>query len=76
MLGKENVKELRQTLAHLSLPAVRGFYEQSYRGRFIYSRIPSQRRMQTLVAGLETVMEMALTSSRGKRVFLAEAAAH
>jgi hypothetical protein len=32
MLGKENVKELRQTLAHLSLPAVRDFYQQSYWG--------------------------------------------
>jgi hypothetical protein len=50
MLSKENLSELRQTLAHLSLPAVRDFYEQSYRDcRLIYSRIPSPRQIQTLV---------------------------
>ena len=50
MLSKENLAELRQSLAHLSLPAVRDLYEQSYRDcRLIYSRIPSPRQMQTLV---------------------------
>jgi hypothetical protein len=30
MLGKENVMELRQTLAHLSAPAVRDLYQHSF----------------------------------------------
>ncbi len=50
MLSKENLKELRHNLAHLSLPAVRDFYEQAYRDcRLIYDRLPSPRQMQTLV---------------------------
>jgi hypothetical protein len=50
MLSKENLAELRHNLAHLSLAAVRDYYEQSYRDcRLIYSRIPSPRQMQTLV---------------------------
>jgi hypothetical protein len=50
MLSEENLKELRYNLTHLSLPAVRDFYEQSYRDcRLIYSRIPSPRQIQTLV---------------------------
>jgi len=50
MLSEENLSELRRNLAHLSLPAVRDFYEQAYRDcRLIYSRIPSPRQMQTLV---------------------------
>lgn len=50
MLSEENLSELRRGLAHLSLPAVRDFYEQAYRDcRLIYSRIPSPRQMQTLV---------------------------
>ena len=50
MLSEENLRELRHNLAHLSLPAVRDFYEQAYRDcRLIYSRIPSARQMQTLV---------------------------
>ena len=30
MLSKENLEELRHNLAHLSLPAVRNFYDQAY----------------------------------------------
>jgi hypothetical protein len=50
ILGEEDVKELRHNLAHLSLGAVRDFYEQAYRDcRMIYSRLPSARQIQTLV---------------------------
>ena len=50
MLSKNNLAELRRNLAHLSLPAVKDFYEQAYRDcRLIYTRIPSPRQMQTLV---------------------------
>ena len=50
MLSKEHLAELRHNLAHLSLPAVRDFYEQAYQDcRLIYGRLPSPRQMQTLV---------------------------
>jgi hypothetical protein len=50
ILSNENLAELRHNLAHLSLPAVRDFYEQAYRDcRLIYTRLPSPRQMQTLV---------------------------
>jgi hypothetical protein len=50
MLSKENLKEIRHNLAHLSLPAVRDFYEKAYQDcRLIYGHLPSPRQMQTLV---------------------------
>ena len=50
ILSEHDLKDLRYNLAHLSLPAVREFYEQAYRGcRVIYDRIPSPKHMQTLV---------------------------
>jgi hypothetical protein len=50
MLSEENLKELRHNLAHLSLPAVREFYEQAYRDcRFLYNHLPGPRQIQTLV---------------------------
>jgi hypothetical protein len=50
MLSEENLNELRHNLAHLSLPAVRDFYEQAHRDcRPIYNHIPSPRQIQTLV---------------------------
>jgi len=50
MLSEENLRELRRNLAHLSLPAVRDFYEQAYRDcRLIYNHFPSPGQMQTLV---------------------------
>jgi hypothetical protein len=50
ILSEKDLQELRHNLAHLSLGAVRDFYEQAYRDcRLIYSRLPSPRQMQTLV---------------------------
>jgi hypothetical protein len=50
MLSKKNLEELRHNLAHLSLPAVRHFYEQAYQDcRMIYDRLPSPKQIQTLV---------------------------
>ncbi len=50
ILSEKDLKALRHTLAHLSVGAVRDFYEQAYRDcRLIYSRLPSARQMQTLV---------------------------
>ncbi len=49
-LSEMEIQDLRHNLAHLSLEAVRDFYEQAYRDcRLIYSRLPSPRQMQTLV---------------------------
>jgi hypothetical protein len=50
MLSEENLKELRYNLANLSLPAVREFYDRAYQDcRLIYDRVPSPKRIQTLV---------------------------
>ena len=50
ILSEENLKQLRYNLAHLSLPAVRDFYEKAYQDcRLIYNRIPNPRQIQTLV---------------------------
>ena len=50
ILSEEKLKELRYNLAHLSLPAVRDFYEKAYQDcRLIYNRIPTPRQIQTLV---------------------------
>jgi hypothetical protein len=50
ILSKEDLKELRHNLAHLSLTAVRDFYERAYGDcRLIYNRLPTPRQMQTLV---------------------------
>ena len=47
---EEYLKELRDNLAHLSLPAVRDFYEKAYQDcRLIYNRIPTPKQIQTLV---------------------------
>ncbi len=50
MLSEDNLKEIRNNLEHLSLPAVRDFYEQTYRDcRLVYNNLPSPRQIQTLV---------------------------
>jgi hypothetical protein len=50
MLSEKDLKELRHNLAHLTVAAVRDFYEQAYRDcRLIYTRLPSPRQIQTLV---------------------------
>jgi hypothetical protein len=54
MLCREDLKELRHKLAHLSLPSVRNSYEQAYRDcRLIDGHVPSPRQMQTLVQVLK-----------------------
>jgi hypothetical protein len=50
ILSEKDLTELRYNLAHLSVGAVREFYERAYRDcRLIYTRLPSARQMQTLV---------------------------
>jgi hypothetical protein len=49
-LSERDLEEMRHNLAHLSVTAVRDFYEQAYRDcRLIYTRLPCARQMQTLV---------------------------
>jgi hypothetical protein len=49
-LTEQDLAELRHNLAHLSVGAVRDFYERSYRDcRLIYNRLPSPKQMQTLI---------------------------
>jgi len=50
ILSEKDLKELRDNLAHLSVTAVRDFYEQAYQDcRLVYNRLPTPRKMQTLV---------------------------
>lgn len=60
MLSAENLKETRHNLAHLSLAAVRDFYEHAYRDRrIVYNRLPTPARADSS-PGVEAVMEVAL----------------
>ena len=48
--NETDLEKLRHSLAHLSVSAVRDFYERAYQDcRLVYTRLPSPRQMQTLV---------------------------
>jgi len=50
VLSSEQVKRLRDQIASLSPDGVRQFYERAFEEcRLIYGRVPSPRKMQTLV---------------------------
>ena len=50
VLTEKDLKDLRYNLAHLSVTAVRDFYERAYQDcRVVYNRLPSPKQMQTLV---------------------------
>jgi hypothetical protein len=50
ILSEKDLTELRHNLAHLSIQAVRDFYEQAYGDcRLVYHRLPSPKQIQTLV---------------------------
>jgi hypothetical protein len=50
MLSEDDLRELRHNLAHLSVGAVRDFYDQAYRDcRLIYHRLPTPKQIQVLV---------------------------
>ena len=59
MPSTENLAELRHNLAHLSLPAVRDFYEKAYRDcRLIYNQLPSPTPNADPSSGMEAVVEV------------------
>jgi hypothetical protein len=50
MLSEEDLRELRHNLAHLSIDAVRRFYETAHHDcQMLYDRLPTPKQMQTLV---------------------------
>jgi hypothetical protein len=50
ILSDNDLKELRYNLAHLSVSVVRDFYDHAYKDcRLVYTRIPSPKKIQTLV---------------------------
>jgi len=49
-LSAEELKQLRHDLAHLSPQGVQDFYQRAFEDcRLTYNRLPSPRKMQTLV---------------------------
>ena len=61
MLSEESLKELRHNLAHLSLPAVREFYERAYQDcRLIYKSSTNSSPNADPRPGVEAVVEVAL----------------
>jgi hypothetical protein len=67
MLSKENLKEIRHNLAHLSLPAVRDFYEKAYQDcRLIYGHLPSPSPDANAGPGVEAVVEVAVMNGEGR----------
>ena len=50
VLSAEEIKQFRHQIAHLSPDGVRQLYERAFEDcRLVYSRVPSPRKMQTLV---------------------------
>jgi hypothetical protein len=50
VLSAEEIKQLRHRIAHLSPEGVRQLYSRAFEDcRLVYTRIPSPRKMQTLV---------------------------
>jgi hypothetical protein len=50
VLSEKDIQELRHNLAHLSIDAVRRFYETAHRDcQMLYDRLPTPKQMQTLV---------------------------
>ncbi len=49
-LSEQDLKQLRENLSRLSPQGVRDFYDRAHEDcRLIYTRIPSPRKIQTLV---------------------------
>jgi len=50
VLSEQDLKRLRENLSRLSPEGVRDFYERAHEDcRLIYTRLPSPRKIQTLV---------------------------
>jgi hypothetical protein len=50
ILSEKDLEDLHYNLAHLSLDAVRRFYETAHRDcQMLYDRLPTSKQMQTLV---------------------------
>jgi hypothetical protein len=63
MLSEDNLKEIRHNLAHLSLPAIREFYEQAYRDcRLVYDQFHPSPDADTR-AGVEATVEVEVNLS-------------
>jgi hypothetical protein len=50
ILSEKDLEDLRHNLAHLSPHSVREFYDRAHEDcRMIYNRLPSPKKMQTLI---------------------------
>lgn len=70
ILSEKDLKDLRHNLAHLSLGAVRDFYEQAYRDcRLILQPSTKPAADADTCPGLEAVAEMALSGHPPRPLF-------
>ena len=52
VLSEQDLKQLRENLSRLSPQGVRDFYDRAHEDcRLIYTRLPTPRKIQTLVQG-------------------------
>jgi hypothetical protein len=52
VLSEQDLKQLRENLSRLSPQGVRDFYDRAHEEcRLIYTRLPTPRKIQTLVQG-------------------------
>ena len=50
VLSEQDLRQLRENLSRLSLQGVRDFYDRAHEEcRLIYTRLPTPRKIQTLV---------------------------
>ena len=65
---EKDLKEIRHNLAHLSLPAVREFYERAYQDcRLDLQSRPDSEADADACSGLETVVEVAMSRGSDRR---------
>jgi hypothetical protein len=69
MLSEDDLRELRHNLAHLSVGAVRDFYDQAYRDcRLIYRRLSHPETNTGPRSSLEAVVEVAVMTLPGNMI--------
>src|SRR5258707_9926048 len=68
VLSEQDLKQLRENLSWLSPQGVRDFYDRAHEEcGLIYTRLATPRKIQTLVPGLEAVVEVEVSVGPGAK---------